>query len=721
MPIIFLDRQWKFGMDSIKKKICLYTGIATLSAVVLVTLFSVTANVELQQRSQQSTEELLIALFNAQLKAELESAARSVEEMLHVNFTIAEDLAENFSSLKVHSANNELLTSELRLIFNRILERSLLHQKSLLGTYTAWEPNALDGKDLLFAGLAERGYDASGRFIPYWSREKNGQLSLAPLADYENNSRPNGGDRIGEYYLCPRDTKQHCLINPYPYEVNGQTVLLTSIVSPIVIDKQFVGMAGVDISLEQLTKVVRELSGRLYQGQSEVMLITNQGTVAAHSADRGLGSHIRHILSEPGDELQLVHRSEFNLRESPDGTVLHAMVPIRVADDLPSWALRVSVPRSLVLAGMYSLNAQVEADQAIQTKISILIGAVTLIVSSFALWMIAHRIASPIQAISGFMLNVAKGDFTSRLVQEARAKDEIGELARACNQFLDQTQAVIQQVTSTSWELHKNAEDSTVIATQTLTGVQRQQSEVDQLVAAANEMSASAQTVADHAHQASSATQQTSAAASQGQEVLEGARLTISQLAEEVQLASTIITRLESGSQEIHSITDVIRDIADQTNLLALNAAIEAARAGEYGRGFAVVADEVRSLSLRTQSSTQDIYDMIGKLQDDAKQAVSAMMQGNESAAKCVESAESAAMEFVSIIDAVNALSDLNTQVASAAEQQSTVAEDINRSLSSISAVAAETAEGANRSNDSSRSLQTTSNSLRELVSHFRA
>jgi methyl-accepting chemotaxis protein len=255
---------------------------------------------------------------------------------------------------------------------------------------------------------------------------------------------------------------------------------------------------------------------------------------------------------------------------------------------------------------------------------------------------------------------------------------------------------------------------------QSNTGIQQQSSEIDQVATAIEEMSATVQEVARNAAAAADAADRANTASSNGNSVVSGVGASIQSLSKEVNQATTIIRELESESDNIGTVIDVIRGIAEQTNLLALNAAIEAARAGEQGRGFAVVADEVRTLASRTQQSTEEIHAMIDRLQQGARNAVNAMQAGQEKSGDSVSKSEEARAALQSIETAVGEINDMNVQIASAAEEQSAVAEEINRNVVAIRDISRQTTAGVQQTAGSSQNLLQVARQLQSLVNEFK-
>ena len=315
--------------------------------------------------------------------------------------------------------------------------------------------------------------------------------------------------------------------------------------------------------------------------------------------------------------------------------------------------------------------------------------------------------------------NIAKGDLTGTK-RIAENNDEIGWLCEGLGAMKSQLRELLNQVSSTSQQLSAAAEEMTAVAEETRSSIDRQQLEINQIATAMSEMSASSSEVAQNANLTSGSARDANDQANGGRQVVQESITSIRGLASDVSQAAEVITQLEQHSEDIGSILTVIRGIADQTNLLALNAAIEAARAGEQGRGFAVVADEVRTLASRTQQSTQEIQTMIEQLQAGTSNAVSVMGQGREKTESSVEQIVQAGGRLDSMTSAVSNITDMNLQIATAAEEQSKVAEEMARSINDISQVSEETALGAQHTADASQSLAELSLQLEALVGRFK-
>jgi methyl-accepting chemotaxis protein len=323
-----------------------------------------------------------------------------------------------------------------------------------------------------------------------------------------------------------------------------------------------------------------------------------------------------------------------------------------------------------------------------------------------------------IQQIGDATEQLANGDLTVQI--DLSARDEMREISDHFNAMAEKFAALIQQVISSISQLAAASEEVSSVAQDSAKNIDRQRSETDQVATAINEMNATVQEVANNASNAAGAANNADNEAKGGKEVVENTSQVIAQLADEIENAANVIQAVESDSESIGTVLDVIKGIAEQTNLLALNAAIEAARAGEQGRGFAVVADEVRTLASRTQQSTQEIEEMIVKLQTGSRSAVEVMQKSREQAQSGVTQAQEAASSLEAITRAVATITDMNTHIASAAEEQSSVADEINKNVTRISEISEQTSAGAEQTTASSEELARLAADLQQLVSQFK-
>jgi methyl-accepting chemotaxis protein len=314
-------------------------------------------------------------------------------------------------------------------------------------------------------------------------------------------------------------------------------------------------------------------------------------------------------------------------------------------------------------------------------------------------------------------IDAGRGDLKRRVPVSGR--DEVGQLSAAFNRFIETLHRIIGDIGESTTSLASAAEELSAVTSQTSAGVQRQNSETDQVATAMNQMTATVQEIARNAAEASQAASDASESASSGRQTVSATVDAIDQLVRLLENGGESVDRLNSDVEAITSIIGVIREVAEQTNLLALNAAIEAARAGEQGRGFAVVADEVRDLAQKTQASTQKIQALIETLQTGARNAVGAMNEGRDQGQKTIASAAEAGSALERIDRKVQAINDMNALIASSAEEQTAVSNDISQSITRIRDIAVETAGGAQQTAGSSEELARLGERLNKLVRRF--
>ncbi|RLK50257.1 methyl-accepting chemotaxis protein [Alkalispirillum mobile] len=342
-----------------------------------------------------------------------------------------------------------------------------------------------------------------------------------------------------------------------------------------------------------------------------------------------------------------------------------------------------------------------------------------LVTLAFGLYY-AGLIANPLRHLSAGLNNIASGDadLTRRL--EVESRDEIGQTAAAFNAVMDRLHELVSKTARSAHQLASATTDMMAASARTGDAMATQRSEVEQVATAMNEMTATVQEVARNTQQAADSAHRASNQAGEGRQMMARAIDSNRTLAEEVRDASGVMAQLKEDSDNIGTILQVITEIAEQTNLLALNAAIEAARAGEQGRGFAVVAGEVRNLAHRTNESTTQIQDIIEQLQTRAERAEAVMQRGQRQAEDSVHQAATTGETLEQVAAQITGINDMNAQIASAAEEQSAVAEDVNRSIHTINDISSRNARGSEEIRAAAENLNKLAEELEQMVRVFK-
>lgn len=367
-------------------------------------------------------------------------------------------------------------------------------------------------------------------------------------------------------------------------------------------------------------------------------------------------------------------------------------------------------------------NYSAKDEKALSEKVmfTFMISVALIIVTSIIIYIVAVKMVRPIQRMADNLNDIAKGegDLTRRL--EIHGNDEIAQLGRSFNLFVDKLKNIIADISEATIGINQAGRDMDQQSRGIATQLKDHNNETEQVVSAVTEMSSTANEVASNTNQVAEATHAVSEDVNHAQSCVETSLTEVSALVEEINGAASSMNALTEQSQEINKVLSVIGAIADQTNLLALNAAIEAARAGEHGRGFAVVADEVRSLASRTQKSTLEINEMLGELHRLVELSAKAMSLSQQRSVRSVDSSRAISDSLHSVTSGITAINDMSTQIATAATQQSSVTEEITRNVYQIQSIVNSLTEGSGEAEKIARGVLIEGNKLNQLVGQFK-
>ncbi len=492
--------------------------------------------------------------------------------------------------------------------------------------------------------------------------------SWNPKPDYDGRTRP--------WYATGKAAAQAVLTEPYKDSTSGE--ILISAVARISDAGRPLGVFGGDIRLTTVAEAINTLD---FGGAGYAFLLSKNGNIISHPNAELNGKLYSELFggSAPALDRQLQEVS------SADKTLLVSFIPLTELKGM-NWYIGVVLDQDIVMAAAHTLTWRAVIGTALGVLLSLMV-----------LGLMVRRLLWPMDRLKQSLedINRGEGDLTRQL--QVSGNDEVALVSREFNQLLANLKTLIGDVKSRSQHVRESTAATSCEANQAASRVQLQLQELDQLATAMTEMASTAEDVARNAQAAAEAAVVATEQTAGGVVLVSRSTGAIKRLADEMDNTGQAINELSILSQSIESIVAVITSIADQTNLLALNAAIEAARAGESGRGFAVVADEVRSLASRTQTSTQEIREMIEQLQAGVKHAQVRMQQSRETASKTAEDANAANQTLERIREAIYRINDMNLQIAAAAEQQSATTDEINRNTTNIRDISLEVSGSADK------------------------
>ncbi|MBI1676868.1 methyl-accepting chemotaxis protein [Shewanella sp. DW31] len=683
---------------SISTKLLWITSALFLS---IVAILSISLWWTLSAQNAQLSDQVQNTL-QTETRDKLEARAGEYGEMVAGFINEAYRIPYSFAGMVESTAEElPLKRDRLELTVAAVLKKNA----QVSSMYAQFEPNGYDGLDTEFLNInSSHSVTTSGVLEVYYTRDDNGTVAHQQVEDSAEKyltSLNEFGIRDAEWYLCGKETLKPCLMEPYLYEITpGNKALMTSLTVPVLKRKQFIGVVGVDLNLPVFQTLIDKLSKSLYDGQAKVTLLSTRGLVVAAShyskKARPLAESINPAIAS---QIISLHKNSGYMVNDDEIIVAY---PIKIPLANAEWSLVIQVPTAQAYKSSIVLNNDMDEMATSLGSLLLMVGVVVSIAAVITISLVIRSIISPLKMIQGRVEHLASadGDLTQSIEVDSHA--ELIALAKGFNSFIYKLKNLIAELKTLASRSQEESQASAKIAQLTRDSVNRQYGEIESVVTAVNQMSATALEVAKASEQTAAETEAMSRNIRHSEESLTKAMGFVATMSKESMEAKLAVSKVADSSMNISRILEVISSIAAQTNLLALNAAIEAARAGEQGRGFAVVADEVRALASKTQSSTNDISTLIDALQKEVQSASGIIDKGAERAQMAVSQTEQALNSLNSMVSQIEEISGQVTHIAAAAEEQSAVTEEVNRNITGISDSASELARLAGEAQQSS-------------------
>jgi len=501
------------------------------------------------------------------------------------------------------------------------------------------------------------------------------------------------------FYGFMNGGKQYELSLDVDEETNIPTLFINYLMK---IDGKASAVVGVGLSLDNMAKTISQY--RIAE-TGKVFLVDQQGKIKLHPDTQQIGKNLSNI--GVANTQQLLSKAQFSSAEfTREGTT--TLIASRYLADI-GWYVVAEVPKKEVL------GALTQATWAL-----VMMGVIIAVISAFVSTWLISRLIAPFGELADILAEIGKGggDLTRRL--DDSRQDEAGTMGRGYNQFVSHLSELLQQVSNTGYELSEAIEQIDSQAKTMEAEITEQVSRVEQIATAMHEMGMTAEEIAGSANNAAQSAQAADATVQQGNDSVVQTISSVSDMSEQLGSTSTMITQLADDARSIDTVVEVIRSVSDQTNLLALNAAIEAARAGEQGRGFAVVADEVRTLASRSHDSTEEIRNIIEKLQAKTEEVVAAISHSTELSTDSQTEATHSGKHLESISESIKIMNDMNLQIATATGEQSNVVGEINPHVTAVADISRANSDIVQQTSMACSELRNKASHLNELVSRFK-
>lgn len=717
-------------LRSIQTKIALIGGIcllATAGSLVGYGIFSASSTQKLvsSQASASAQEVAVNALQNLGGKY-----AGEIRSELEVALDSARAMADTFEVSKLSAEQNGSLILGRDQV-NAILLNVLKGNPDFNGTYSCWEPNAIDGLDQNFT-TGQNGNNAmTGRFTPYWTRSADGKIAVQPLVEYDTNDKHPNGVLKGGWYIGPRDTQKESVLGPLSYIVQGKQVWLATMSVPIIVDGKFIGVAGADYDLDFVQKISLQVDKELFGGKGEVAIISDQGLLVAESEHSdSIGEHFKKVMGNNWESgLKAIQAGNSLAGINEESGMVEVFSPITLGRTGKPWSILLKVHKDIVLESVHKLEQDMSVESSKNTVWQLGVGIAISILAMAALWLSARSLANPIRKAADLAKAIQEGDLSQRLSHAA--VDEVGQLSNALDRMADSLQeqvhlaerisqgdldvdvrlasdrdqlglalqrmvktlnALISDLQSGAGLISNNADQVSGLSQDLASGATESASAITEISATITQIAAQTRQSADNANRANHLSVEAEQSAQDGNKLMDDLMVAMQEI--------------DRSGRDITNIIKAIDEIATQTNLLALNAAIEAARAGQHGRGFAVVADEVRNLAARSAEA--------------AKRTASLIAESSQRTVKGMELADKTATALADIVTGAAEASALVADIASAASEQASGIEQISLGIGQIDEITHQNSASSEQCSAAASELTAQASQLNQLISKFK-